>query len=46
VREGEPLLDAVTDMHASTLDRALVLDGDDVVGLLSITDVGRLLARR
>ena len=44
VREDEPLLDAVNDMHQGLLDRALVLAGDQVVGLLSITDVGRLVA--
>jgi hypothetical protein len=32
-------------MSAGPLDRALVLAGDQVVGLLSITDVGRLVAR-
>jgi len=46
VREDEPLLDAIADMQQGPLDRALVLDGDQVVGLLSITDVGRLLAGR
>jgi Zn-dependent protease/CBS domain-containing protein len=45
VREDEPLLDAISDMAAGSLDRALVLAGDQVVGLLSITDVGRLVAR-
>jgi Zn-dependent protease len=45
VREDEPLLDAIGDMSAGPLDRALVLAGDQVVGLLSITDVGRLVAR-
>jgi Zn-dependent protease/CBS domain-containing protein len=45
VREDEPLLDAIGDMAAGPLDRALVLAGDQVVGLLSITDVGRLVAR-
>ena len=44
VREDEPLLDAIGDMQQGPLDRALVLAGDQVVGLLSITDVGRLLA--
>ena len=45
VREDEPLLDAIGDLQQGPLDRALVLAGDHVVGLLSITDVGRLLAR-
>ncbi len=46
VREDEPLLDAIADMQKGALDRALVLDGGNVVGLLSITDVGRLLTPR
>ena len=46
VGENEPLLDAVADLAAGPTDRALVLEGDRVVGLLSITDVGRLVARR
>jgi Zn-dependent protease/predicted transcriptional regulator len=45
VREDEPLLDAIGELHEGPLDRALVLAGDQVVGLLSITDVGRLVAR-
>jgi Zn-dependent protease/CBS domain-containing protein len=45
VREDEPLLDAIGDLHEGPIDRALVLAGDQVVGLLSITDVGRLLGR-
>lgn len=44
VHADEPLLEAVTELGAGTLDRALVADGDLIVGLLSITDVGRLLA--
>ncbi len=46
VTEDEPLLDAVAELAAGPTDRALVLDGDKVVGLLSVTDVGRLVARR
>ena len=45
VREDEPLLDAVGDLQQGQLDRALVLAGDQVVGLLSLTDVGRLIAQ-
>ena len=44
-RADEPLLDAVTQMGGGTLDRALIFDEEHVVGLLSITDVGRLLSR-
>jgi Zn-dependent protease/CBS domain-containing protein len=44
VREDELLLDAIGDMQDGRLDRALVLAGDQVVGLLSISDVGRLVA--
>ena len=44
-REDEPLLDAVGDLQQGQLDRALVLAGDQVVGLLSLTDVGRLIAQ-
>jgi CBS domain. len=44
VRESEALLDAIADMGGGGLDRALVLDDDNVIGLLSITDVGRLVA--
>ena len=45
VREDEPLLDAIGDLHEGPVDRALVLAGDQVVGLLSITDVGRFVAQ-
>ena len=44
VRADEPLVDAVAELSAWPLDRALVLDDGHVVGLLSITDVGRLVA--
>jgi Zn-dependent protease/predicted transcriptional regulator len=44
VDEDESLLDAVVEMAPA--GRALVLRGDEVVGLLSIADVGRLVARR
>ena len=45
VREDEPLLDAIADLQEGPVDRALVLAGAQVVGLLSITDVGRLVAQ-
>ena len=44
VREDESLLDALGDIQHGRLDRALVLDGEQVVGLLSISDIGRLIA--
>ncbi len=44
VEESEPLLDAIAEIGAGPLGRALVLEGGHVVGLLSITDVGRLVA--
>lgn len=44
VRDDAPLIEALTVLAPGTLDRALVLSGDQVVGLLSITDVGRLVA--
>ena len=45
VREDEPLLDALGDLQQGQLDRALVLADDHVVGLLSISDIGRLISR-
>jgi Zn-dependent protease/CBS domain-containing protein len=44
VREDEPLLEALREIGDGPLGRALVVDGDDVTGMLSITDVGRLVA--
>lgn len=44
VREDEELMDALDQLTESRLDRALVLDGDRLVGLLSISDISRLLA--
>jgi Zn-dependent protease len=44
VREDEKLMDALDQLVDGRLDRALVLDGNRLAGLLSITDVGRLLA--
>jgi len=43
VREDEELMDAVEDLGHGGIDRALVLEGERLVGLLSVTDVGRLL---
>jgi Zn-dependent protease/CBS domain-containing protein len=39
-----PLLDALAVMQAKGIDRALVLNGDEHAGLLSITDVGRVVS--
>lgn len=44
LREGEPLADAIGALGPGSPGRALVLDDSLVVGLLSITDVGRLVA--
>jgi Zn-dependent protease/predicted transcriptional regulator len=44
VREDEKLMDALDQLVEGRLDRALVLDRDRLAGLLSITDVGRLLS--
>jgi Zn-dependent protease/CBS domain-containing protein len=42
VQADAPLDDAVTLLQGFSIQRALVLDGDRLVGLLSITDVARL----
>ena len=44
LREDEPLVDALGELATEPPGRALVLDGGQVVGLLSISDVGRLVA--
>ena len=44
VDEGEPLLDALGHLHRGGVDRAIVLDEGEFSGLLSMTDVGRLVA--
>jgi hypothetical protein len=44
LRENEPLVDAIGELGSEPPGRALVLDDGLVVGLLSITDVGRLVA--
>lgn len=46
VAESEPLLDALAKLTPGRLGRALVRRGNLVVGLLSITDVGRLFEAR
>ena len=44
LREDEPLADAIGALGPGSPGRALVLDDSLVVGLLSITDLGRLVA--
>jgi predicted transcriptional regulator len=44
VREDEPLVDALGELATEPPGRALVLDDGHVVGPLSISDVGRLVA--
>ena len=44
LREDEPLVDALGELATEPPGRALVLDDGHVVGLLSISDVGRLVA--
>jgi CBS domain-containing protein len=46
VREDEELALAAAELGASDVSRALVLDGDRLVGLLSATDVARALELR
>ena len=44
LREDEPLVDALGELATAPPGRALVLDDGQVVGLLSISDVGRFVA--
>lgn len=44
VQVGTPLLDALQELQGQGADRALVLDGSALAGLLSITDVGRVMS--
>ncbi|HEX5470058.1 MAG TPA: site-2 protease family protein [Gaiellaceae bacterium] len=46
VREGDDLFDAAAEISESDLSRALVLDGERLVGLLSWSDVRRVLELR
>ena len=46
VAEDEELVLAAGELTDSAVNRALVLDGDRLVGLLSVTDVARALAMR
>ncbi len=46
VAEDEELVDAAGELSESPVNRALVLDGDRLVGLLSVTDVARALEMR
>jgi Zn-dependent protease/CBS domain-containing protein len=46
VRENDDLVDAAGELSGGDVNRALVLDGDRLVGLLSVTDVARALQIR
>ena len=46
VAEGDELIDAAAELAESDVRRALVLDGERLVGLLSVTDVARALEMR
>lgn len=46
VRADDDLLDAVASLGGDGLNRALVLEGDRLAGLLSMTDVARVIAHR
>ena len=46
VGETDDLIDAAAELASSDVNRALVLDGDRLVGLLSVTDVARALQIR
>jgi Zn-dependent protease len=44
VQAGTPLLEALEEMRSHGVDRALVLERSELAGLLSITDVGRVVS--
>jgi Zn-dependent protease/CBS domain-containing protein len=46
VAEDDELVEAAGELSESPVNRALVLDGDRLVGLLSVTDVARALEMR
>jgi Zn-dependent protease len=46
VEPDEELIDAAAELSEGNVHRALVLDGDRLVGLLSVTDVARALEMR
>ena len=46
VKETDDLIDAAGELSESEVNRALVLDGDRLAGLLSVTDVARALQIR
>jgi predicted transcriptional regulator len=46
VNEDDELVDAAAELSEHEVRRALVLDGDRLVGLLSVTDVARALEMR
>lgn len=44
LRPETPLLEALEELERTRLDRALVLDDGELAGLLSVTDVGRVVS--
>jgi CBS domain-containing protein len=46
VAQNDEVIDAAGELAENDLNRALVLDGDRLVGLLSVTDVARALEMR
>jgi CBS domain-containing protein len=46
VSPDDELIDAAAELSESDVNRALVLSGDELVGLLSATDVGRAFEMR
>jgi CBS domain-containing protein len=46
VGEDDDLMDAAGELGETDVNRALVLDGERLVGLLSVTDVARALEIR
>jgi CBS domain-containing protein len=44
--EDEELFDALTELGQGELHRGIVIENSHLIGLLSITDIGGLLAER
>jgi CBS domain-containing protein len=43
LREDEPLIDALGDLTESPVNRGLILEGERLVGMVSISDIARVL---